>query len=39
MNKISDIITNKIEYNDEPVTFRASMVYFYVKYQLLNEKD
>jgi hypothetical protein len=39
MNKISDIITDKIAYNDEPVTFRASMVYFYVKYQLLNEKE
>lgn len=39
MNKISEIITEKIEYKDEPVTFRASMVYFYVKYQLLKEED
>jgi len=39
MNKISDVITDKIAYNDEPVTFRASLVYFYVKYQLLKEED
>ncbi len=39
MNKVSEIITDKIAYKNEPVTFRASMVYFYVKYQLLQEKD
>lgn len=39
MNKVSEMITDKIEYKNEPVTFRASMVYFYVKYQILQEKD
>lgn len=37
MNKIGGIIVDSIGYNDEPISFRAGMVYFYVKYQLLKE--
>ena len=39
MNKIGGIIVDSIGYNDEPISFKAGMVYFYVKYQLLKEKD
>lgn len=39
MNKIGSIIVDSIGYNDEPISFRAGMVYFYTKYQLLKEKD
>ena len=39
MHLVSEAITNSVGYDNEPVAFRAGMVFLYVKYQLLKIED